>query len=224
MWCVVCSYKYGRNYSRGWRRRFDSSTVLAQMEELFELKVSSLRHLRNTFVNEMRRGLNNVGSTIKMIPSCVLRLARVCSLRCSGMTRVLHVVHRFVTELPHGSEEGEVWAMDLGGTNCRVVRYQLLGEGRVGEATEHKAVVPPKVCVCVYNAHAEKTTWRLGRGLFCFVSVPLPTPSTYSQRLGVCAVVLLPQYKLGEEATAENLFDWLVDQLEEAQVCGVARC
>lgn len=64
-------YKYGSGYTRKWKRRFESSSALAFLEESFELNVKSLRHLRNTFVNEMRRGLKNVGSTIKMIPSYV---------------------------------------------------------------------------------------------------------------------------------------------------------
>ena len=113
-------YKYGAGYTRRWKRRFESSSSLAEMETKFELNVKKLRQLRTAFINEMRRGLKDVGSTIKMIPS-------------------------HVTTLPTGTEQGEVWAMDLGGTNCRVVKYPLLGDGRVGNPVETKAVVPASV-------------------------------------------------------------------------------
>lgn len=35
--------------------------------------------------------------------------------------------------------------MDLGGTNVRVVRYPLLGDGAIGKPVEFGAVVPEEV-------------------------------------------------------------------------------
>mmetsp|Transcript_160291 Transcript_160291/g.389213 ORF Transcript_160291/g.389213 Transcript_160291/m.389213 type:complete len:413 (-) Transcript_160291:53-1291(-) len=71
-------------------------------------------------LDEMERGLAGAESSLKMIPS-------------------------YVVKLPDGSETGSAWAMDLGGTNVRVVEVPLLGGGRVGKSREFKKEVPKEI-------------------------------------------------------------------------------
>ena len=204
-------YKYGSGYTRKWKRRFESSSALAFLEESFDLNVQRLRQLRNTFVNEMRRGLKRVGSTIKMIPSCVALLTliphavlthHVYSCAFADLARSLlrpsPPAASFVTTLPTGKERGEVWAMDLGGTNCRVARYPLLGDGVVGEPVETHFEVPAEVCSVLSR--------RGGFVRWC----------ARSHRIAIarlCSFVL--QVKGG---VSDQLMDWLVTLVEKADV------
>lgn len=71
----------------------------------YTLTVDDQEEIIKRFTNEMLNGLKGEKSTIKMIPS-------------------------FVTKRPTGDEKGDFLALDLGGTNFRVVLYHLLGDHR----------------------------------------------------------------------------------------------
>ncbi|KAB1228006.1 Hexokinase-3 [Morella rubra] len=101
--CAVASVVVGRRVRsrRKWRR------VLALLEELEEgcdTPVGRLRQVVDAMAVEMHAGLaSEGGSKLKMLLS-------------------------FVDRLPNGSEKGTYYALDLGGTNFRVLRVQLGGQ------------------------------------------------------------------------------------------------
>ena len=116
-------YVWEGHYAGEWRRGNDpaaAAVALRAARDEFTLSTPRLVQLVGAFLTEMSHGLAGEPSTIKMIPS-------------------------FVTGLPSGVEVGSSWAIDLGGSNLRVIEVQLLGGGinRVGR--EHKAVVPASV-------------------------------------------------------------------------------
>ncbi|CAI7870920.1 unnamed protein product, partial [Closterium sp. NIES-54] len=71
---------------------------------------------------EMVSGLRSTqGSTLKMLPS-------------------------YVDRLPDGSEKGVFYALDLGGTNFRVLRVPLLGrDGGIGKVDSEGASISPEL-------------------------------------------------------------------------------
>eukprot|EP01116_Phalansterium_solitarium_P022151 TRINITY_DN7205_c0_g1_i1.p1 TRINITY_DN7205_c0_g1~~TRINITY_DN7205_c0_g1_i1.p1 ORF type:complete len:482 (+),score=189.70 TRINITY_DN7205_c0_g1_i1:177-1622(+) len=74
----------------------------------YSLRIEQLRALVTDFQREMLAGLHGDSSTLKMIPSFVGR--------------------------PSGQERGTFYALDLGGSNFRVMKLELCGDGRLGEA------------------------------------------------------------------------------------------
>ncbi|MDO8525244.1 MAG: hexokinase [Candidatus Omnitrophota bacterium] len=76
------------------------------IEKLFELPLPAMKHLIDSFRLEMARGLKDAKSSLKMIPTYI------------GM--------------PTGREKGEFMALDLGGTNFRVLKLTLKGKRRAG--------------------------------------------------------------------------------------------
>jgi hexokinase len=105
-----------------WKKRNSTgsnpSSVPAALSA-FALSREELDCIRTAFHEAMRRGLaGDPSSTIPMIPS-------------------------FVTRLPTGQETGTFWAIDLGGTNLRVVRVPLSTvRGGYGEMLDHKIALP----------------------------------------------------------------------------------
>lgn len=71
----------------------------------FDVDDATLRRVMAMMLNEMESGLTDDGSaksSMKMLPS-------------------------YVTALPNGTEKGNFLALDLGGTNFRVLLIRLLG-------------------------------------------------------------------------------------------------
>ncbi|KAF9587860.1 hypothetical protein IFM89_006114 [Coptis chinensis] len=99
--------------------------ILKEFEEKCSTPISKLKRVADALLVEMHAGLaSEGGSKFKMLIS-------------------------YVDNLPTGDEHGVFYALDLGGTNFRVLRVQLGGkEGRVGqdvgaeltEALERKGV------------------------------------------------------------------------------------
>lgn len=95
--------------------------AIASLRAEFDLPKERLQRLIADFVHEMHRGLRGEpGASIKMIPS-------------------------FVTALPTGAEAGSFWAIDMGGSNLRVMETLLRGEGAMSVGREHKVVIPQAV-------------------------------------------------------------------------------
>ncbi|KAK2979198.1 hypothetical protein RJ640_024640, partial [Escallonia rubra] len=92
----------GRERSRRrWRRVV---RVLEELEEAAATAVGRLRQVVDAMAVEMHAGLaSEGGSKLKMLLT-------------------------FVDNLPNGSEKGTYYALDLGGTNFRVLRVQLRGQ------------------------------------------------------------------------------------------------
>ncbi|CAA7393914.1 unnamed protein product [Spirodela intermedia] len=98
--------------------------ILKELEEKCAAPVGKLRQVADAMTVEMHAGLaSEGGSKLKMIIS-------------------------YVDNLPTGDEEGLFYALDLGGTNFRVLRVQLGGrEGRVLKQEFEEVSIPPHLMV-----------------------------------------------------------------------------
>lgn len=86
------------------------------VEELLTVPASTLKTITDRFIFELQEGLNKPGQNIPMIPGWVL-------------------------ELPTGKETGDYLAIDLGGTNLRVVLVKL-GGNHDFDTTQSKFALP----------------------------------------------------------------------------------
>ncbi|KAB1996740.1 hypothetical protein ES319_D13G252600v1 [Gossypium barbadense] len=101
--CTVAALVVGRRVRsrRKWKRVVG---VLKEMEESCETTVGRLKQVVDAMAVEMHAGLaSEGGSKLKMLLT-------------------------FVDNLPSGSEKGIFYALDLGGTNFRVLRVELGGQ------------------------------------------------------------------------------------------------
>ncbi|XP_031099291.1 hexokinase-3-like [Ipomoea triloba] len=101
--CVVATVMVGRRVRRRkkWRKVL---RVLEELEEACATPVGRLRQVVDAMAVEMHAGLaSEGGSKLKMLLT-------------------------YVDKLPNGSEKGTFYALDLGGTNFRVLRVQLGGQ------------------------------------------------------------------------------------------------
>lgn len=96
--------------------------------DLFGVSTRQLQQLIQHFQSEMEKGLSiqrpvhkpfQSPSSLKMIPSFV--------------------------ELPSGQEKGHFFALDLGGTNFRVIRLTLEGDRTLGEQMMEKFSIPDEI-------------------------------------------------------------------------------
>ncbi|KAF3454269.1 hypothetical protein FNV43_RR04716 [Rhamnella rubrinervis] len=100
--CAVAAVVVGRRVKsrRKWRRVVG---LLRELQENCETTVGRLKQVVDAMAVEMHAGLaSEGGSKLKMLLT-------------------------FVDNLPNGSEKGTYYALDLGGTNVRVLRVQLGG-------------------------------------------------------------------------------------------------
>lgn len=89
---------------------------IATLENLLTVPASKLQEITAHFINELDKGLSKKGGNIPMIPGWVL-------------------------DFPTGSETGDYLAIDLGGTNLRVVLVKLLGNSKF-DTTQSKYALP----------------------------------------------------------------------------------
>ncbi|RUS12882.1 hexokinase-domain-containing protein [Endogone sp. FLAS-F59071] len=89
--------------------------AISQLQREFEIPKSSLRTILDSFLGEFDKGLQSHGQVVSTI-------------------RILEQIHwhvpmipTYVYHLPTGHETGIYLAIDLGGTNLRVCRVDLLG-------------------------------------------------------------------------------------------------
>jgi len=87
-------------------------------EKSFEISTDELRNIIQAFHLEMKRGLAKKKSSLKML-------------------------HTYV-DRPDGSERGKFLALDLGGTNLRILSLNLKGGGRIMKDKEKKFVLKTK--------------------------------------------------------------------------------
>lgn len=92
--------------------------ALNAIKKEFSLPRSEMLRIVKDFHLEMERGLRKKPSSLKMLPAYVDR--------------------------PSGGERGEFMALDLGGTNFRVLELALKGRGRIDDLGAMKFVVPKK--------------------------------------------------------------------------------
>jgi hexokinase len=87
---------------------------LIALEQEFHLSQHRMKSLVKIFIDEMRNGLEKEGQSMKMLPSYLYRL-------------------------PSGKETGSFLAVDLGGSNLRVIELVLDGHGKIREKhTQHE--------------------------------------------------------------------------------------
>jgi len=81
------------------------------------VSADQLNRITEDFIAQMQSGLGEDGGMLKMLPS-------------------------YVEKMPTGREQGEFLAIDLGGTNVRVVKVLLQG-GKVKDVVAHEDAIPP---------------------------------------------------------------------------------
>ncbi len=91
---------------------------VSSLEKLFTISLNDIKVIISDFHSEMRKGLSGHESSLKMIPSFVDR--------------------------PKGNEKGRFIALDLGGTNFRVLAVELDGEGNSIVSAVSKFAIPKK--------------------------------------------------------------------------------
>lgn len=92
---------------------------LSNLEKLFSVSPNDAELMINAFQSEMKMGLSGQKSSLKMIPSFV--------------------------DKPKGTEKGDFLALDLGGTNFRVLLVRLDGNGNVTVPANREFVIPSEV-------------------------------------------------------------------------------
>mmetsp|Transcript_118 Transcript_118/g.274 ORF Transcript_118/g.274 Transcript_118/m.274 type:complete len:948 (+) Transcript_118:177-3020(+) len=96
-------------------------SVLQQLMSRFILSTYKMEELIANLTKEFERGLRGEEhACVKMLPS-------------------------YVTRVPNGTEVGVYYALDLGGTNFRVTRFQFEGKGEVKLTDERKFTVPDEL-------------------------------------------------------------------------------
>ncbi|XP_042448357.1 hexokinase-2-like [Zingiber officinale] len=113
--------QHHRRINRRWAR---AAAVLKELEEQCATPTEKLKEVADAMTKEMHAGLESEdGSTLKMLIS-------------------------FVDKLPTGDERGLFYALDLGGTNFRVLRVQLGGkEGRVVKQESEEVSIPQELMI-----------------------------------------------------------------------------
>ncbi|EGV66103.1 hexokinase [Yamadazyma tenuis] len=89
---------------------------LHEIENLLTVSAETLRTITTHFVSELEKGLSKAGGNIPMIPAWVM-------------------------DTPTGKETGDYLAIDLGGTNLRVVLVRLAGDCTF-DTTQSKFALP----------------------------------------------------------------------------------
>ena len=112
--------------------------ALRTLRQAFDMPASTMSDLSTYFLMEAQAGLAGRPSSLRMLPT-------------------------FVNKRVTGAERGDYYALDLGGTNFRVLRLTLLGNGKVGPVTQAKFHVPK---------HIKQGT---GEGLFGFLADSVAT-------------------------------------------------
>ncbi|CCF60361.1 hypothetical protein KAFR_0J02970 [Kazachstania africana CBS 2517] len=90
-----------------------------ELENLFSVSNEKLQEITKHFITELDKGLSKKGGNIPMIPGWVM-------------------------EYPTGTESGDFLAIDLGGTNLRVVLIKLGGD-RTFDSTQSKYKIPEEM-------------------------------------------------------------------------------
>lgn len=85
------------------------------LNKIFSISTKDIKNIIKDFHSEMFNGLSGFESSLKMIPS--------------------------FTDRAKGTEKGKFIAVDLGGTNCRVISVELDGKGRSTVSAINKYVI-----------------------------------------------------------------------------------
>eukprot|EP01125_Pyxidicula_operculata_P006081 TRINITY_DN2118_c1_g1_i2.p1 TRINITY_DN2118_c1_g1~~TRINITY_DN2118_c1_g1_i2.p1 ORF type:complete len:511 (+),score=165.44 TRINITY_DN2118_c1_g1_i2:2619-4151(+) len=98
------------------------NSVYLELKDLFDLPLSKLVTIRENFLREITEGLESDSSVSKSS---------------------LAMIPTFVSKLPVGTEKGTTYALDIGGTNIRVLKCSLDGNGKVViEQASQRTIMP----------------------------------------------------------------------------------
>lgn len=89
-----------------------------EAREAFDIPPEAVKKIINDFHSEMDKGLRGRGGSLKMIPAFV--------------------------DKPLGTEKGRFIALDLGGTNFRVLEIELKGRGSIVSMADRQFKIPKK--------------------------------------------------------------------------------
>mgnify|MGYP003684826785 CR=1 FL=1 len=99
---------------------FAYSKALRTLRVAYSLSTESIRGLQDLFIAEAKAGLAGQASSMRMLPT-------------------------FVNKRVTGQEKGDFYALDLGGTNFRVLKLTLEGDGKVGPVMQAKFKIPDNI-------------------------------------------------------------------------------
>ena len=94
--------------------------ALRALRSSFDLPTSTMQMVMGHFLSEASKGLAGEESSMRMLPT-------------------------YVNKRVTGAEKGDFYALDLGGTNFRVLKLSLLGDGKVGPLTQGKYTIPTAI-------------------------------------------------------------------------------
>jgi hexokinase len=95
--------------------------IYEEIKQQFQKSKDDLDRIVKNMIAEMREGLEPVSeSSLKMIPT-------------------------FVTKLPTGKEKGSAYAIDMGGSNLRIIKVKLDGNGKAEIISSVQAVIPAAI-------------------------------------------------------------------------------
>jgi hexokinase len=114
---VISDWRKDENMGQDGETALDR--YLSHLEGAFAVTLPDAREIMRHLHEEMRRGLGGDESSLKMIPSFVSR--------------------------PRGTERGHFLALDLGGTNIRVLAAALDGHGGAAMTAVSRFVIPHEV-------------------------------------------------------------------------------
>lgn len=95
-------------------------SALTTLRATYKLPSDVMGRLKSFFLSEASSGLKGIPSSLRMLPT-------------------------FVNQRVTGAESGHFYALDLGGTNFRVLRITLEGGGKVGPIKQAKFKLPEKI-------------------------------------------------------------------------------
>ena len=98
----------------------DYESALGSLRAAYRMPTGVMAALKSHFLAEADRGLTGAPSSLRMLPT-------------------------FVNQRVTGAEAGHFYALDLGGTNFRVLRLTLEGGGKVGPIKQAKFFVPEAI-------------------------------------------------------------------------------
>lgn len=113
--------------------------IINNLEKRFYFSPADLKRIVKDFHSEMLRGLQGKKSSLKMLPTYI--------------------------DKPTGNEQGRFVALDLGGTNFRILDIELKGRGRLEKLSERRFVLGRKLI----NGTAEAMFGFIGRCIKGFI-------------------------------------------------------
>ncbi|KAM3160348.1 Phosphotransferase [Lachancea thermotolerans] len=141
---------------------------IQSLEEQFTVSGEKLKEVTKHFVGELNKGLSKKGGNIPMIPGWVM-------------------------EFPTGQETGDYLAIDLGGTNLRVVLVRLLGNHKF-DTTQSKYKLPDHI----RTSSSEELFSFIADSLKTFVDEEFPEGVTEPLPLGFTFSYPCSQDKINE--------------------------